>query len=401
MQDHILKKINNEGFSNMLIIGKAGTGKSYLIRQMLDLSLKLKSNVKLLAPTGIAAVNISSFCARAETLHSFFGLPIHETEISDSTLLNIKKYKKKQIQQFDVLIIDEVSMVGQKTFENIDYILRKTLNIRHVFGGKTVILVGDFKQLKPVKEEIILKSKIFQEMFKNKVYELTHIFRQTNIDFINILNEVRNQEITIESINILKSLENKKIDDEKVPDVTFLYATNNEVDKHNNLMMNSLDSQEQKFQCVFSKKLKENVKQQDVLLRQNQIEKELLIKKNCRVMITRNIPSLRVVNGDVGVVINYNDTSCTIKLHNGRIVTINYYQTKLDDRGILYIEHIPLKIAYALTINKSQGLSIQLLHIDLNRIFEVEQFYVSLSRCTSLEGLYLSNFTKFYHRMFN
>ena len=401
MQSYILDKIKSDGFSsNMMILGKAGTGKSHLIKQIMLLSKSLKSNVKLLAPTGIAAVNISSTQHRAETLHSFFGLPINETKISHLTLLNITKYKKSNFKKFDVFIIDEVSMMGLTTFENIDYILRKTLNVNHPFAGKILILVGDFKQLKPVNEDIVLQSKVLQGMFKHKVYELTHVYRQTNIDFINILNEIRNQEISHESINVLKALEKKKISDDQISDVTYLYATNNEVDKHNTLMMSVLQEQEQIYECVFSSKLKENVKQQYVLLKQNQIDKNLLIKKGCRVMITRNNPSLRVVNGDVGVVIDYNYTSCTIKLHNGRVVNIGYIKTNLDDRGLLYIGHLPLKVAYALTINKSQGLSIPLLHIDLKRIFEIEQFYVALSRCTCLEGLFLSNFTTFEKRFF-
>jgi ATP-dependent DNA helicase PIF1 len=393
------------GHENLLIHGKPGVGKSVLIRALTEQGEK---SYTLAAPTGLAALNISG-----RTLHSIFRLPVSSGIVdptfnkfpNDDRVLAFIKYQVKH------LIIDEVSMVRADMFDFIDRLMRFAKGNDKPFGGAQVIVIGDFFQLPPVvkREEVpqlrnvgysspfIFSSQIFQQNFK--VMVLDEVLRQKgDPDFIDLLNSARTGEVTESQIYSL----NKQVglpDDIRIK----LAGTNDQAYEINYRELMKLQDKEIMFQAQKFGEWPEDP-----------VPMELCLKVGAQVMVKMNgadrPPGMvrgefisQVVNGTLGVVeeINEGDGIVKVRKENGDLVDI-YRKTwerkvkvqrdgKWEEQVVASYQQMPLALAWAISIHKSQGQSFDKVHIDASKIFAPGQLYVALSRCRTLAGVSLQS----------
>ena len=389
---------------NLFITGKAGTGKTTFLHQIKKKSLK---RMVIVAPTGVAAIN-----AKGVTIHSFFQMPfgpILRNQIANTSNQQRKFSKTKIdiIKSLDLVIIDEISMVRADLLDGIDQVLRRYKNRDKVFGGAQVLMIGDLQQLAPVvrpNEWSLLKSHYETVyFFSSKAYqqakvvsiELKHIYRQKNEDFITILNEIRNDDLSEKSAKILNKRFKPNFSPSKEEGYITLTTHNNRANLINNSELNKVQGNSTFFRAEISGKFNENAFPN---------AEELELKVGAQVMFIKNDSSLekRYYNGKIGIVTNISKTAVTVQCANegDEIVTekevwtnINYSiheETKaLKEEIVGSFTQIPLQLAWAITIHKSQGLTFERAIIDAEASFAHGQTYVALSRCTSLEGLVL------------
>ncbi len=385
----VIEKSNKHFF----VTGKAGTGKSTLVEHLRNKSTK---NIVVLAPTGVAAVNVDG-----QTIHSFFGFkPGIAPENVKKTYRNRKLYKN-----LDTLIIDEISMVRADLLDCISVFLKMNGPKEDVpFGGVQVVMVGDLYQLPPVLSRsekdfygLRYKTPYFfsANQFKKidpEVIKLRTVHRQKNGDFLKILNKIRKGRV--EKRDLEKINENVK-EFNLEEDGIFLTTTNRKVDKINSEELRKLKGKEYQFggkvEGSFPKSYLPTAK-------------ELKLKIGAKVMLLNNDKDGRWINGDIGEIleIDSNEPLLRVKLENGRIVKVSNYkwkrlkykynskteEVKSDEVGSF--NQLPIRLAWATTIHKAQGKTFDRAMIDFqNGTFSHGQAYVALSRCTSLEGLSL------------
>ncbi|UAM98157.1 helix-turn-helix domain-containing protein [Polaribacter litorisediminis] len=388
---------------NLFITGKAGTGKTTFLHQIKKESLK---RMIIVAPTGVAAIN-----AKGVTIHSFFQMPfgpILPNQIQNNQpQRRFSKTKIDIIKSLDLVIIDEISMVRADLLDGIDQVMRRYKNRNKVFGGAQVLMIGDLQQLAPVVKpnEWSLLQQHYDTVyfFSSKAYleanvvsiELKHIYRQKNEDFIKILNEIRTNTLSNESAKILNKNYNPTFSPTEEEGYITLTTHNNRANLINNSELNKLKNKSYFFKAEVSGKFSENAFPND---------ETLGLKVGAQVMFIKNDSSQekRYFNGKIGIVTKI--TKETVHVQCGEevdeIVTekemwdnINYSindETKeLKEEIIGSFKQIPLRLAWAITIHKSQGLTFERAVIDAEASFAHGQTYVALSRCTSLEGLVL------------
>ena len=361
----------------------------------------------IVAPTGVAAIN-----AKGVTIHSFFQMPfgpILPNQIANTSNQQRKFSKTKIdiIKSLDLVIIDEISMVRVDLLDGIDQVLRRYKNRDKVFGGAQVLMIGDLQQLAPVvrPNEWSLLQSHYETVyfFSSKAYqqakvvsiELKHIYRQKNEDFITILNEIRNDDLSEKSANILNKRFKPNFSPSKEEGYINLTTHNNRANLINNSELNKVQGNSTFFHAEISGKFNENAFPN---------AEELELKVGAQVMFIKNdsSPEKRYYNGKIGIVTNISKTTVTVQCVNegDEIVTekevwtnINYSiheETKaLKEEIVGSFSQIPLQLAWAITIHKSQGLTFERAIIDAEASFAHGQTYVALSRCTSLEGLVL------------
>ena len=387
---------------NLFITGKAGTGKTTFLHQIKNESLK---RMVIVAPTGVAAIN-----AKGVTIHSFFQMPfgpILPNQPPNSQQRRFSKTKIDIIKSLDLVIIDEISMVRADLLDGIDQVMRRYKNRNKVFGGAQVLMIGDLQQLAPVvrpnewsllqphyETVYFFSSKAFQEANVVSI-ELKHIYRQKNEDFIKILNEVRTDTLSNESAEILNRNYNPSFSPSKEEGFITLTTHNNRANLINNSELNKLKDKSAFFKAEISGKFNENSFPND---------EKLELKLGAQVMFIKNDSSQekRYFNGKIGIITKISKDAVTVKCPNDtdEIVTeretwsnINYSindETKaIKEELIGSFTQIPLRLAWAITIHKSQGLTFEKAIIDAEASFAHGQTYVALSRCTSLEGLVL------------
>ena len=387
---------------NLFITGKAGTGKTTFLHQIKNESLK---RMVIVAPTGVAAIN-----AKGVTIHSFFQMPfgpILPNQPPNSQQRRFSKTKIDIIKSLDLVIIDEISMVRADLLDGIDQVMRRYKNRNKVFGGAQVLMIGDLQQLAPVvrpnewsllqahyETVYFFSSKAFQEANVVSI-ELKHIYRQKNEDFIKILNEVRTDTLSNESAEILNRNYNPSFSPSKEEGFITLTTHNNRANLINNSELNKLKEKSSFFKAEISGKFSENSFPND---------EKLELKLGAQVMFIKNDSSQekRYFNGKIGIITKISKDAVTVKCPNDadEIVTeretwsnINYSineETKaIKEELIGAFTQIPLRLAWAITIHKSQGLTFEKAIIDAEASFAHGQTYVALSRCTSLEGLVL------------
>jgi hypothetical protein len=388
---------------NLFITGKAGTGKTTFLHQIKNESLK---RMVIVAPTGVAAIN-----AKGVTIHSFFQMPfgpILPNQIANNNQQRrFSKTKIDIIKSLDLVIIDEISMVRADLLDGIDQVMRRYKNRNKVFGGAQVLMIGDLQQLAPVvrpnewsllqqhyKTVYFFSSKAFQEANVVSI-ELKHIYRQKNENFIKILNEVRNDTLSDESAKTLNERYNPAFSPEKEEGYITLTTHNKRADLINNSELNKLKVKSFFFQAEVSGKFNENAYPNS---------EKLELKIGAQVMFIKNdsSPDKRYFNGKIGVITKISKETVTVQCANevDEIVTekemwdnINYSineETKeLKEDIVGSFSQIPLRLAWAITIHKSQGLTFEKAIIDAEASFAHGQTYVALSRCTTLEGLVL------------
>ena len=389
---------------NLFITGKAGTGKTTFLHQIKKKSLK---RMVIVAPTGVAAIN-----AKGVTIHSFFQMPfgpILPNQIANTSNAQRKFSKTKIdiIKSLDLVIIDEISMVRADLLDGIDQVMRRYKNRNKVFGGAQILMIGDLQQLAPVvrpNEWSLLQSHYNTVyFFSSKAYqeanvvsiELKHIYRQKNEDFIKILNEIRTDTLSDMSAKILNKNYNPSFSPTKEEGYITLTTHNNRANLINESELNKLKIKSSFFNAEVSGKFNENAYPN---------AERLELKVGAQVMFIKNDSSTdkRYYNGKIGIITAISKESVTVKCANeiDEIVTeketwsnINYSineETKaIKEEMIGAFSQIPLRLAWAITIHKSQGLTFEKAIIDAEASFAHGQTYVALSRCTSLEGLVL------------
>ena len=391
---------------NAFITGKAGTGKSFLLSAFARLSEKRGYKLLKVAPTGIAALNI-----KGTTIHRAFGYDNLESvdiaEIDNNTLI-LDPQKRILLQQTDIIIIDEISMVNPDTFDKMDLILRIVCKDDRLFAGKRMILFGDMFQLEPVvnqksKKEYLMEKygSVFffdSESYKKGAFhfiELKTNHRQKNDSvFFNMLNRIREGSTTEEDYTILNErvLSNKS----EARRILTLYSTKAEADKVNQDELSKIHSKEYRYPA---KIVMNNKADQTRLVDYNlPYKQELVLKVGALIMMTANDPQNRWVNGTLGIVkklepnsieVTINSQTYEVPLFSFRQYDAVYKEGRIKYEETLQVSQYPILLAYAMTIHKSQGMTYQQIAVDLSRCFASGQAYVALSRCSSLEGLHL------------
>ena len=391
---------------NVFLTGKAGTGKTTFLHRLKLNSLK---RMVIVAPTGVAAIN-----AKGVTIHSFFQLPfgpIMPTNNNNHFNQNrrFSKTKINIIKSMDLLIIDEISMVRSDLLDGIDNTLRRFKNRAKVFGGVQVLMIGDLQQLSPVIKEnewSLLKpfySNIF--FFSSNAYrqcnpitvELKHIYRQDNPKFINILNEIRTNTLSNTSANELNKRYKPKFEATQEEGYISLTTHNNRAEETNKFELNKLKTKSKTYKAKVEGKFPEYSYPN---------KEELVLKVGAQVMFVKNdsSPEKRYFNGKIGKIILLDKDEVIVKCSDDdyNIVTtaeewqnINYTVDKvtsvITENKIGSYKQIPLRLAWSITIHKSQGLTFEKAIIDAQAAFAHGQTYVALSRCKSLEGLVLKS----------
>lgn len=392
---------------NVFLTGKAGTGKTTFLHKLKMKSLK---RMVVVAPTGVAAIN-----AKGVTIHSFFQMPfgpiLPNTEMEASSGFNRKfnKTKINIIKSLDLLVIDEISMVRADLLDGIDKTLRRFKNKNKVFGGVQLLMIGDLQQLSPVIKED--EWQLLKTHYKNGFFfsshayqacdavtvELKHIYRQDNPKFINILNEIRNNVLTQASADEL----NKRYQPNFAPDEEDGYISltthNNKAEATNKAELDKLDTKMHIYKAEVKGKFPEYAYPN---------KEALELKVGAQVMFVKNDSSVekRYFNGKIGKVILLDTDEVIVKCPDDdfNIVTtpefwdnINYTvdgETKAISENIIgSYTQMPLRLAWSITIHKSQGLTFEKAIIDAQGAFAHGQTYVALSRCKSLEGLVLKS----------
>ena len=386
MQDTALNILKTG--NNVFITGSAGTGKTYLLNKYMFYLKARKIMPTIVAPTGIAASHL-----QGQTIHSFFSLGIR-SEIDDYYIESLleKKYLQTRFSKLRVLIVDEISMVSPEMFLAMDKILRAFKKDDIPFGGVQTILSGDFFQLPPISRVPQDKRFAWQspswKALELKTCYLQEKFRQDDNVLISILDEIRGGNVSSNSYDILHSRHHKELEIDFTP--TKLYTHNIDVDRINNEELSKIPNPTKLFQY----KSEGTAKNIEKIFKSSLVLEEIALKKDAVVMFIKNNHDLGYVNGTTGIVVDFNkETGLPIvKTSYGSLIELGLEDWSIEnDSGniVARVSQVPLKLAWAITIHKSQGMTLDAAEIDLSKTFEVGQGYVALSRIKNIDGLRL------------
>jgi len=377
---------------NVFLTGSAGTGKTYVLNEYIKYLKDRKVGVAVTASTGIAASHMDG-----QTIHSWSGIGVKNSfsEI-DLKSMSEKKWLMNKFEDSQVLIIDEISMLHRNQIEMVDKILQEFKEPFQPFGGMQVIVSGDFFQLPPVTRVQESDSAKFAFMSPSwvdaafKVCYLTQQFRQGKNELNAILNEIRAGDINERSYFMLKETYDNVIKDES--SVTRLYTHNKDVDAVNNHFLQQLDAEVH----VFDAKLKGKEALAEGLKRSVLAPDKLAVKMGARVMFVRNNYEKNFLNGTLGEVIDFgSDGYPIVKTLSGDTIKAEPEIWAIEDekgKVLAAFEQVPLRLAWAITVHKSQGMTLDAAVMDLSKTFEKGQGYVALSRLKDLNGLQLLGF---------
>lgn len=401
--------------SSLFITGKAGTGKTTFVKRIQE---EINKTFLVLAPTGIAALKVGG-----QTIHSVFRFPFEvitpETKLWEDQKSNPGRYQrtKSLLKLVDTIIVDEVSMVRCDIVDAMDRILRHVMSTYQPFGGKQIIFVGDLCQLPPIvkKDESIILSKyyggvspffykahVIKRMNLPKI-EFRKVYRQTDGEFINLLNKMRSGEVSFRELELI----NKNIGAPKDSDDYFVTLTtrNHVASDINYEKLAKLDGEEYIYEGITSG----NFKKSDC-----PVPMTLRLKVGAQIIICRNKCVEGCVNGTIAKVVELGDDYIRIALQDGREEYVapatwtNYEKVvnedtdEIENREVGCFVQFPIKLAWAITIHKSQGMTFDRMHFDLSGgVFASGQTYVAISRMRSLDGLTLSSAIMPHHIMVN
>ena len=415
MEEYILTLVNQTN-RNIFLTGKAGTGKTTLLHKIINTCYK---NTVVVAPTGIAALN-----AGGVTIHSMFQLPFASflPTLSNPPIVNeflrfenrfslrkhfqMHKNKQQVIRNMELLIVDEVSMLRADVLDAMNYMLQFIRKDKRPFGGVQVLFIGDLLQLPPVvkQEEWEVLKHYYKGMyfFQSEVItqnpllyvELETIYRQTDKLFISILNHLRENQLTSEDIKQLEKYVQPDFPKKHLKDYITLTTHNAKADAMNQREMSKLTSPLFSYEADIVDDFPEYL---------YPIEKVIQLKEGARVMFIKNDISGEHLffNGKMGTVVSLSEGEITVKLDGGRVINVERYEwenvryklnetTKdIEEERLGSFTQYPLRLAWAITIHKSQGLTFEKAILDLASVFASGQAYVAFSRLRSLDGLVL------------
>ncbi len=374
---------------NVFLTGSAGAGKTYVLNQYINYLKQHGVAVAITASTGIAATHMNG-----QTIHSWAGIGIKDY-VSDRYLASLrdKKYFRDKMDKVKVLIIDEISMLHRNQLDAVDYVLKFFKQNDEPFGGVQVVFSGDFFQLPPIGEEWEESRDKFCFMSDAWVNSKVHIcylttqFRQTNNALNDILNEIRSGIISDKTVELLESRIQYFADD--IDSQTRLYTHNFDVDRINKGQLIQIDSSSK----IFEAKVAGNPALVEVLKKSVLADEVLELKIGAKVMFVRNNFDVGYVNGTLGTVSGYTEKDePIIKTLDGEFYIAKPETWAIEDesgKALASFTQVPLRLAWAITIHKSQGMTLDSAFIDLSKAFEKGQGYVALSRLRDLNSLLL------------
>ena len=376
---------------NCYITGAAGSGKTHLLNEYIKFLKNKGVEVGITASTGIAATHMGG-----TTIHSWSGLGIKD-DLTEYDLedLESKKYLYDRFKNTDVLIIDEISMLHHFRLDLVERIARHLKRNQLPFGGMQIILCGDFFQLPPVsrmgekESHFSYKSETWKKL-DLKICYLEEQFRHKDDKFIKILNGIRGNNLSEESLFCLNSRNNACLKEGIEP--TKLHTHNINVDTINDTELNKLSGQ------IFAYKMEDKGRKAlvDALKKSCLAPEVLRLKKGARVMFVKNNFEEGYANGTLGKVIECSNYGPKVMLTSGKIITPEKVNWVIEDDGKIKatITQYPLRLAWAITVHKSQGMCLDAVEVDLSKSFERGMGYVALSRVRTLEGLRLLGINK-------
>ncbi|MBN8554853.1 MAG: AAA family ATPase [Deltaproteobacteria bacterium] len=379
-QEQALYHLNHQERRNIFLTGGAGTGKSFLIQHFLRSTTE---KIPVLASTGAAAILIGG-----RTFHSFFGLGLMQggPQLTFEKALTNKRLKKR-LKSVSTLIIDEVSMLSHETLDCAEAIARALRTVDMPWGGIRIIAIGDFAQLPPVSRAMpeefggyrantkpwaFLGEAWASSGFKRLILE--EVMRTGDQDFLKVLEDLRWGNLSVRLKHFLENQTCEYVDE----DVTHLFPRRNQTDKYNLGRLADLSSESRKYETIYSGESRYF----DQLKRDAPVSEVLELKKGAHVMIRVNDPRQRYVNGTTGTVVALKDDVITVDTANRRIDIEPFVFGVQDADGneVAFAKNFPLSLAYASTIHKIQGATLDRLHVDLASLWEPGQAYVALSR---------------------
>ncbi len=383
--------------ANVFITGEPGAGKSYVLREYISYLRKMGIDPAITASTGIAATHIGGM-----TIHSWSGIGIRQ-DMSPYELdaLASKEYVAKRIAKTKVLIIDEISMLTPKMFSLVDTICRMIRQNPEPFGGIQVVCVGDFFQLPPIQKKTFgpKSMELFEEKLATFVYEsdtwarlgmlicyISEQHRQSDTIFLDLLSAIRRNAVDEGHYD---AIQDRIVTSSDLPEeTTRLFSHNSDVDSINNLELAKLtgDMKTYTMQSYGNDAI-------TATLAKSCLSPEVLqLKKDAVVLFTKNNPAKGFANGTQGVVIDFNPLGYpVVETKSGKIIHLEPMDWSIETDGKIMgsISQIPLRLAWAITVHKSQGMSLDRAVVDLSGVFEYGQGYVALSRVRTLSGLYI------------
>ncbi|MBP9803072.1 MAG: AAA family ATPase [Candidatus Pacebacteria bacterium] len=383
---------------NVYLTGSAGSGKTFLLNQYINYLNEHDIPVAVTASTGIAATHMNGM-----TIHGWSGIGIRETLTErDLDDLESKKYLWSRFEKARVLIIDEVSMLHASRLDMVDKVLRRFKQNEAPFGGLQVILSGDFFQLPPINKnrnvdndinfsskEMVFNSNAWKSM-RLAICYITEQHRQEDEIFTEILNKIRQDDL--EEMHFEEIEKRMHLDIEESQTWTKLYTHNIDVDNLNNIELGKIDSETKIYQMETAG----NEVLVGILKKSCLAQETLYLKKGAEVMFIKNNLEGAYVNGSRGKVVDFYDEDITtslpiVELYNGKRVYVKKEEWIIEENGKkkASITQLPIRLAWAITIHKSQGMSLDSAIIDLSKSFSYGMGYVALSRVRTLKGIHL------------
>ena len=385
MKQAIALEILYEGES-ALLTGPAGTGKTFVLNQFIKIARAEGKKVAVTATTGLAATHLGG-----TTIHAWSGIGVAD-ELRPGFADHMSKTRRELIEKTDVLIIDEISMLHDFRLDMVDEVCRLVRRKDEPFGGIQVVMSGDFFQLPPVNRRegriggFVVNSRVWQELDPAILY-LEEQFRQDDEVLLDILTAMRDDNIRRHHAE--KLLERAEVQPENPEMITELHTVNLDVDAINHARLSALDAEERTFQQFTTG----SANYVESLQRSVLAPAELVLRKGALVMSVKNSPQRLYANGSIGTVTDFEPGTDypVVEFRSGRTVTMvpDSWEMRDGDKKRASISQIPLRLAWAITVHKSQGMTLDAAKIDLRKAFVPGMGYVALSRVKNIDNLYL------------
>ena len=372
---------------NVYLTGSAGSGKTYVLKQYISYLKSLDVEVGITASTGIAATHLEGI-----TIHAWSGLGIrNKLSIVDLDAMEQRSYLWKRFEKVKVLIIDEISMLHHFRLDLVDQVLRHFKRRAEPFGGIQIILCGDFFQLPPIVKngeegKFAFEARAWKEM-NMKVCYLHEQHRQSDDQLLTVLNAIRSNTADEDTLEILMSRFKKDVEVGRDIEPTKLYTHNRDVESINQTELSKLRGPYK----IYAMESRGKGPILEILKKSILAPEQLILKEGTRVLFVKNNFEAGYVNGTLGTVIGFEAAGPVVETLSGKRIVVSPATWIVEEDGKMKAEvtQLPLRLAWAITVHKSQGMSLEAAEIDLTNSFERGMGYVALSRLTSLEGLKL------------